>query len=58
MTYPSYVYEGCDVTIKTEQSLTGKWQGYATIENKLIRVVQETISPLEFDTEQEAFAEA
>jgi hypothetical protein len=58
MTYPTYAYESCDVTIETSRAFNGKWRWSATIENKMTGNVEEVVLPIQYETEEEAFDDA
>jgi len=58
MTYPTYAYESCDVTIETSRTFNGKWRWFATIENKTTGNVEEVVLPIQYETEEEAFDDA
>jgi hypothetical protein len=58
MTYPTYAYESCDVTIETTRAFNGKWRWSATIENRTTGNVEEVVLPIQYETEEEAFDDA
>jgi hypothetical protein len=53
--YPTFTYEGCEVTIETEQRDDSKWRGRASIVDKRTGFVLDLFPAVGFEAEDDAF---